>query len=295
MRFRKMEELMRTNAKRLSIVHRRAPILFIIAAAALLAGRRAEAATTLWVNDNSHVYSAPGVDCEKPGYSTIQSAINAAVAGDFIRVCPGTYTENITVTKPNLSLVSTDGAAATAIRAAISNFVVQILQPGATLQGFGIFPLGNGKADIGVNVAIQGTAGTEIAYNVITRGRIGINLGCSSRASTVYHNVVNSSAETGINVDTCENSSYPGGDENPADNPGSSDNAVHHNTVCGGLMPFSIAVGGGRATDNHVHHNKAVWITVAGKGNQVHDNAAELFKIDPFNLDINNMAAQVCR
>jgi Ca2+-binding RTX toxin-like protein len=47
-------------------------------------------------------------------FHTIQAAVNAATAGDTIQVAPGTYNENVLITK-SLTLVSTGGADATII------------------------------------------------------------------------------------------------------------------------------------------------------------------------------------
>ncbi|HUA35518.1 MAG TPA: right-handed parallel beta-helix repeat-containing protein [Candidatus Binataceae bacterium] len=41
--------------------------------------------------------------CQPGGYSTIQSAVNAAAAGDTVNVCPGVYPESVLITK-NLTL-----------------------------------------------------------------------------------------------------------------------------------------------------------------------------------------------
>ena len=43
--------------------------------------------------------SAPGNSCTHPGYSTIQSAINAVAPGAVIHICAGTYTEQLTITR----------------------------------------------------------------------------------------------------------------------------------------------------------------------------------------------------
>src|SRR5207244_11471499 len=58
------------------------------------------AATTYWVNDDSpknRPYAPPGRGCNRPGYPTIQSAVDAAAPGDRINVCPGTYIEEVTI------------------------------------------------------------------------------------------------------------------------------------------------------------------------------------------------------
>jgi parallel beta-helix repeat protein len=84
-----------------------------ILAAGLIATPAAAAGTTRWVNDddpNGGAYSPPGTSCTNPGYPTIQSAVNAASAGDTILVCPGTYQEQVTISGPaknNLTLRST--------------------------------------------------------------------------------------------------------------------------------------------------------------------------------------------
>jgi hypothetical protein len=245
------------------------------------------APTILWVKKNSpNGYGAPGTSCNSPGFATIQAAINAASAGDTVSVCPGSYVENVAINKASLAVTSTGGAAVTIVRSLVSLAVFTITQPDVTLDGFTIVPAGlTAKYDIGVNVAIEGNASAEIAHNVVVRGRIGVNLGCSSSASTIYHNIVRGASDVGINIDTCEiDPLYPG----------SSDNSVHHNTVCGGLQPYSIA-GGVGSNNNHVHHNTALWIYAAGTGNHVHNNVAEVFDIaQPGNLANDNTIASIC-
>jgi len=261
-------------------------VLGTLVAAVLVSGQNADAAT-IWVSPNA-LGPAPGISCNNAGYLTIQAAINAANAGDTVKVCPGIYIENITINKANLTVSSTGGAGVTIIRSAVINSVVTVTGVNATVAGFTLVPAGSvAKYDIGVNVAIAGNASTQIAHNYIRGGRIGVNLGCASSGSTVYQNNVRGATETGINIDTCEIA--------PA-YPGSTFNSVHHNLVCGGLFPYSIA--GGQGSDfNSVHHNTARWITVFGDGNIVNNNTAQLFNIvpgNPANATFNNTVAAVC-
>jgi hypothetical protein len=252
-------------------------VLFVMTTAVLLPWQTADAATTRWVGDCGHVAS----------YATIQAAIAAASAGDTINVCPGVYTENVTINKAGLTVVSTGGAAVTRIVApSVPVFpVVTITHPYVTLVGFTLAPV---NSDIGVHVAIQGNASAEIAHNVIRAGRIGVNLGCGSSGSTVYHNIVTGATDSGINIDTCENSDPLAG---------SRFNSVHHNTVCGGTVTGSIALDEG-SDFNDVHYNIGTWIKVVGDGNLVHHNTARMFNIspgDPANVTFSNAAAVVCQ
>jgi len=259
---------------------RKPMVLFAMTTAFLLSWQKADAASILWVGNCGQGAS----------YATIQAAVNAASAGDTINVCPGVYTESVTINKAGLTVVSTGGASVTRIAAPVpASPVVAIKQPYVTLIGFTLAPAASANEyDLGVLVAIQGNASAQIAHNVIRGGNSGVLLGCSSSGSTVYHNTVRGATQVGINVDTCE---IPGPPYT-----GSTFNSVHHNTVCGGLFPYSIALGDG-SNFNDVHHNVAKWISVAGVGNLVHNNTAQLFdikQVDPANVVFNNTIAAVC-
>jgi hypothetical protein len=79
------------------------------ALSALIAPTAANAsASSLWVS-NSVPISSPKTSCAHPGYSTIQSAVEAAALNATVHVCPGTYTEQLTITQP-VKLVAVDAA-----------------------------------------------------------------------------------------------------------------------------------------------------------------------------------------
>jgi hypothetical protein len=244
--------------------------LATVVAASLLLGEEVFATpTTRWVNDDASSYTPPGASCDDAGYSTIQDAINASSSGDVIKVCPGTYTENVYVGTSDLTISSTGGASVTMVQAAVSFYVFQVAAPGLTLDGFTIVPDGFADGDIGVNLAIEGDTDLTLDRNVITGGRIGVNLGCVSFGSTVAHNSLTGQTEAGVNVDTCEAPPFPG----------SHDNSIHHNTACSVTSTASIALGGS-SNDNSIHHNVATSISVFGTGNDVHHNSTQLVIID---------------
>jgi hypothetical protein len=253
--------------------------LVAVVATGLLFAQEASAATTHWVNVNGSSFTPPGTSCNDPGYPTIQSAVNAAISGDVVNVCPGTYRENIVIGTSDVTVISTDGPAVTTVRAAAVNvdtFRIAYVQ-GVTIDGFTIVPAGlYAKHDIGVNVYVDGNASATIIHNRFFRGRIGVNLGCGSSASTVADNTVSGQSEAAINIDTCEGSES-----------GSDGNRVHHNTACGGTFAYSIAAGE-KSDNNEIHNNTAMWITVYGTGNAVHHNTAEYFAIGPGNSQVHN-------
>jgi hypothetical protein len=244
--------------------------LVAVAATALLIWEEASATPSIrWVNDDAASYAPPGSSCDNAGYSTIQAAVNAASPGDVINVCPGTYEENVAIATGDLTLMSTGDASVTTVSAAVSFHVFQISASNVTLDGFTILPAGFADGDLGVNVAVEGNSNAAIVHNVITGGRIGVNLGCASAGNTVAQNTINGQTEAGINIDTCEVEPFPG----------SHDNSVHHNTACSVTSTASIALGGS-SDDNSIHHNVATSISVFGTGNEVHHNRTQVAIVD---------------
>ena len=248
---------------------RRLPLVATAAFVLLICAPSAATAATRWVNDNAASYVPPGASCSKAGYSTIQAAIDAASAGDVIRVCPGKYVENVVIPTNNLTVSSTVGAAATMVKAAASTYVFFVTATGVTVRGFTIIPVGVADGDIAVNVGIDGNTGLKVLENVIFRGRIGVNLGCVSSGSVVASNTLTGQTEAGINIDTCEAPPFPG----------SHNNSIHHNIACSVTSTASIALGGS-SDDNRIQNNIATSISVFGSGNLVRYNATQLAIVD---------------
>jgi nitrous oxidase accessory protein NosD len=116
---------------------RKMALLFLLVFGLLVASAGVStAATTLTVG--------PG-----QAYTTIQSAINAASAGDTINVKAGLYTEDLVINKNNLALKSIDGPALAEIQGVATADVITVGSGlGVTIDGFRILPGGSANAGI---------------------------------------------------------------------------------------------------------------------------------------------------
>jgi parallel beta-helix repeat protein len=89
---------------------------------------------TLYVSNSSRSRHADGYGawgCFDTPYSTINSAVAAASAGNTIVVCPGTYTEDVVINKA----LTLRGQRATIDAAGLNN-AVQVVSSGVTVSGF---------------------------------------------------------------------------------------------------------------------------------------------------------------
>ena len=57
-----------------------------------------------------------GTSCAAPGFNTVQAAVTAAPAGATVKVCGGTYIEQVEITK-SLTLTGTNGTVTLALPA----------------------------------------------------------------------------------------------------------------------------------------------------------------------------------
>lgn len=125
------------------------------------------AATNLWVNIEETLPVPPGNGCEHAGFKSIQAAVTAASPGDTIRVCRGTYEEQVTIPtgKNNLTLHSVSHWHAI-IKAPVVMLDVKAIvrvstSQNVTIRGFEISGPGSGGCDslrYGVRVDSDGSA-----------------------------------------------------------------------------------------------------------------------------------------
>lgn len=148
-----------------------------------LGGAPAAAAATLVVDDDG-MASAASCDATTTAYGTIQSAVDAAGPGDTVKVCPGSYPEEVVITKDDLKLQGAGAGISArncAPRAAISRITsaaapggagaIQVRASRVTIDGFTI------TANQGPGIQLTSTtSGNRIMNDFITKNTFGIAL-----------------------------------------------------------------------------------------------------------------------
>jgi parallel beta-helix repeat protein len=149
-------------------------VLALVFLGLMMTGMQA-AATTHWVNDDGVLFAPPGMNCTKPGYPTIQAAVNAAAPGDRINVCAGTYMEQVTIPagKDNLELRSVEHwqavIRAPALMADPKAIVRVSASQNVTILAFTITGPGGGACDsLRFGVLVDNAASANILGNHIT-------------------------------------------------------------------------------------------------------------------------------
>jgi parallel beta-helix repeat protein len=198
--------------------------------AAIVAGGAANAAPTVLVV--GHARACAGT------YATISSAVTAAVAGDTIEVCAGTYDETVNVDTPDLTFVGAQaGNKGTAARAADlaresvvsdvnGDFVLGAGADHTTISGFALEGAGSPTVDHDGIEAFAGSSGLDVSDDVIVGNGNGINLQNpeTDNPATISHNYIwdnNAEGDLGANDSTGTGVFISNG---PAD-----DTSINHN------------------------------------------------------------------
>jgi hypothetical protein len=114
-------------------------------------------------------YVAPtgsgGGSCASPNYNTIGAAVSAAVTGDTVAVCPGTYSEMVTVTGKSITLNGSAGSTPAVINATGQTEGVTVTgsaTAGTVVEGFTV------NNSQGEGILAAGTTDVTIMNNVVS-------------------------------------------------------------------------------------------------------------------------------
>ena len=212
------------------------------------------------------------VQCPTAAYTSIQAAVNAAKSGDIIRVCAGTYHEQVVIGK-SLSLEADNGvivipsdvvanAAGLSSAEPIATIVLVKNADNVSLQGFIVDGSANGLTACGptlIGILYQDASGS-IAHNAVRNVRLANDLtGCQSGLAIDVE-----SSSSGQSSVTIADNSVDGYQKNgiTADEPGT-EVVVTNNAVTGlgpttGAAQNGIQIGfgaQGRVTNNVVADN----------------------------------------
>jgi parallel beta-helix repeat protein len=162
--------------------------------------------STLTVDDNL-------VQNPKAGFTSIQKAINAAHAGDDIRVYPGTYAEQLTIGagKNGLTIEAATGTAPiiTAPASLTGNAALVTISSSQNVRISGLSIQGNSKAQFGIRVDTGASAvlDADTISSILGANGVGIYVGQSSASdtaaghATIVDNKVTNYEKAGIVVD----------------------------------------------------------------------------------------------
>lgn len=210
-----------------------------------------------------------------PGdYATIQAAVDAAAAGDVIRVGPGIYSEQVRIAKSAIRLEADpighailDGATLTGPGAAISiqgtstTFVTDVAIVGFRIENYPAAGITLNFTDhcqvlanrvnntAGQSIALTRSTFAMVAGNVLSNGTFGVGLSMRSTDNTVKENTIFGSFVHGIRVSMVATTPQP-----PLRN------SVKENVICVDDPERSVAaiVIAGFASANVVKENRIV-------------------------------------
>jgi nitrous oxidase accessory protein NosD len=214
------------------------------------------------------------VECPTAQYTTIQDAINHAAPGDVIRVCPGTYAEQVVIAKnlhiraDNGAIVMPTGASPNAIDVFSGNSLAALILVQNTenveIEGLIVDGTNNGLTGCSpdlIGILYQNASG-HIHHNAIRHLKLAATLsGCQSGEGIIAQSGSGGSATVQISENSVEDYQKNGitGDES------GTEVTINKNVVTGigptsGAAQNGIQVGfgaQGRVTNNSVADN--VW------------------------------------
>lgn len=251
------------------------------------------------------------MDCPNAQFTRIQDAVNAAPPGAMIKVCAGTYVEQVQIPagKDNLTLFSVPDLGAVIKAPPVMTSPKAIVRisgaQNVTLRHFTITGPGGGLCDsLEYGVRVDGGGSAVITDNHITQIRdipfsgcqngvgvlVGRNLDMTTGSATVVHNTIDNYQKGGIVVDGPPPSGGGSGGGLLAPNTSSSASSteVGWNEI-DGIGPTAVIAQNGiqvsRGAVADVHHNVVkdnIYspATTTGEGILVFDDTAQGVSID---------------
>lgn len=217
--------------------------------------------------------------CPNATFNTIQAAVNAAIAGDTIQVCAGTYPENVSTNK-NLTFLGpqagvdartgrTNVSAEAVVGIAAGAFNLQV-NPGTTrVDGFTMSGANTGNGDGAALLLINGS-GHQIVNNIFTGNQRGAFF--SSSSTTFRNNRVNNTfggffgggADATVDANSFTGA-YPNGAVNTTNQPQSSNYKITNNTFAAtGNFAVVFNTGNGQVTGNTVTGTASTAVFIGG-------------------------------
>jgi len=129
---------------------------------------------------------------------SIQAAVNSASSGDTIIVKPGTYSENITISKPNLIIKSESGNPEDTVITA-KNVNASVFYTTANYTTISGFKVNSGGYSGVTGIRLSKCSNCAITNNNLSGNSLGIYLS-DSKYNTISGNSVNSNSRYGIHL-----------------------------------------------------------------------------------------------
>lgn len=182
-------------------------------AAGLLAAPASAAGTTIWVDKDGSA-GPNGCSGVAPASVSIQGALAAAEPGDTVRVCAGTYKEQVSVTTKGVTLISAKPwKARLSPTAPDGDAIVKVAADNVTVQWLKIVAPTTGLCNAaGQGILVDGVKNARLLSNRILANKNGDTLGgpCGltegisindgSEGAYVWHNIVRAFKLVGIIV-----------------------------------------------------------------------------------------------
>ena len=137
--------------------------------------------------------------CDHATYPTIQAAVTAASPGDMVKVCPGLYSENVTISK-SLTLLGagpaakdrTGDASKESVIAPLAGIGVDVTADDVVIDGFTLVGTTAGSAGLQTSPLHSGYLIRDNYFDVNPNNGQGIHFACSGAEQTVVeHNFFN--------------------------------------------------------------------------------------------------------